>query len=89
MYYPFNLTSDTVLFNYIFDNSSVFDSLIKRQKLKATEEVMIIEILKSNIQNINLDSISANIMNLLKNNLDTALKILILADEYDDQYFKR
>ena len=86
MYYPFNLISDTILFNYNFDNSKVFDSLIKRQKLKSTEEIMILELLKSNIQNIKLENITSNIMNLLKNNVKSALKILKIANNFDKDY---
>jgi PBP1b-binding outer membrane lipoprotein LpoB len=81
--------NDTILFNHNFDNSSIFDSLIKKQKLKQTEEQIILEILKSDIDRVDLNEITSNIMNLLKNNINTALEILEIVNSHDiDLFYK-
>ena len=77
------------MFNHNFENISIFDSLIKKQKLKETEELMILEILKSDIDRVDLEGISHNIMNLLKNNIKTALKIMRIVNHYDPELFKK
>ena len=81
--------NDSILFNYNFDNSSVFGSLIKKQKLKQTEEQMILEILQTDSDRVDLNEITSNIMNLLKNNIETALKILVIVNHHDlDLFYK-
>lgn len=81
--------NDSILFNYNFDNSSVFGSLIKKQKLKQTEEQMILEILQTGTDRVDLNEITSNIMNLLKNNIETALKILVIVNHHDlDLFYK-
>ena len=81
--------NDSILFNYNFDNSSVFGSLIKKQKLKQTEEQMILEILQTDSDRVDLNEITSNIMNLLKNHIETALKILVIVNHHDlDLFYK-
>lgn len=80
--------TDSLLFNCNFDKNGIFDSLIKRQKLKTTEETMILELLETDIDSVEVGEVTQNIMNLLRNNISAALKILELVGGHDKDFFR-
>lgn len=78
---------DSPLRNCCFDSSGVFAQLVRRKKLKPTEEAVLLELLRSGTTLGDFAEAKRNFMGLLRNNRTAALELLATVGARDQRLF--